>query len=267
MKGANPQKLSTAEKYSYYEQSVQCVGADADFIRAEFKKEYGKEAKILREDFAGTGMLSCHWATLAKDHKSYAIDLDTEPLDYGKEHHLAELTKEQQKRVNYIKGNVLSSYDFTPDIVVAFNFSYFIFKRRQELLNYFTQVFKTLKGKGAYYIDLFGGSECFEPIEEETEHDDFSYYWDLAEVNAIKQEVLYYIHFGVGKKKYEKVFTYDWRMWGIQELVDILEEAGFTKVYTYWEGDDGEGAGNGVFTRSVKEDNCASWVTYIMACP
>jgi hypothetical protein len=267
MKGPNPNKLSLEEKYIYYEKSVQCVGADADFIRQEYKRQYGKEPKILREDFAGTGMLSCHWVTEAKDRQSYAIDLDDEPLNYGKMKHLKDLKKEEQNRVHYTQGNVLDSYKFTPDIVVAFNFSYFIFKKRKDLLNYFTQIHKSLKGKGAFYLDLFGGSECHEPIEEETEHDGFSYFWDLAEVNALKQEVLYYIHFKIGKKKFEKVFTYDWRMWGIQELVDILEDAGFSKIYTYWEGDDGEGEGNGIFTRSTKEDNCSSWVTYIMACP
>ncbi len=42
-------------------------------------------------------------------------------------------------------------------------------------------------------------------------------------------------------------------------------EAGFTKTVAYWEGEDGDGSGDGEFYRSEREENCESWVTYIMA--
>jgi len=65
--------------------------------------------------------------------------------------------------------------------------------------------------------------------------------------------------------KYEKAFSYNWRFWTLPELMDILKEAGFSRVETYWEGDDDDGGGDGEFYLSRDEDNCESWVTYIAA--
>lgn len=118
-------------------------------------------------------------------------------------------------------------------------------------------------------MDIFGGSECFEPLEEETEFDKFSYFWDLDKFNPITNECLYYIHFKSHKDKvkYERVFTYDWRMWSVVEIREILEEAGFSKSFLFWEDEDEEGDGNGEFYVSDEEENCLSWVSYILAIP
>ena len=64
---------------------------------------------------------------------------------------------------------------------------------------------------------------------------------------------------------YEKVFSYDWRMWSIGEIKDALYDAGFSDVNVYWEGTDEDGSGDGEFYRASTEENCESWVTYISA--
>ena len=51
------------------------------------------------------------------------------------------------------------------------------------------------------------------------------------------------------------------------EIRDILKEAGFSKTVAYWEGDDKNGNGNGVFTPNEGPENCAAWVSYIAALP
>ncbi len=33
-------------------------------------------------------------------------------------------------------------------------------------------------------------------------------------------------------------------MWGVQELKEILEDAGFSNVHTFWEGEDDDGTGD-----------------------
>ena len=66
-------------------------------------------------------------------------------------------------------------------------------------------------------------------------------------------------------KKMNQVFKYDWRLWTLPELSDILKEAGFKDVHVYWEGDDKEGYGNGEFTRVTEEENCEVWIAYIAA--
>ncbi|MBF0301241.1 MAG: class I SAM-dependent methyltransferase, partial [Oligoflexia bacterium] len=100
-------------------------------------------------------------------------------------------------------------------------------------------------------------------------HDDFIYHWDCDKFNPITNEGLYKIHYTKSKenKKYENVFVYDWRLWSIAELKEILIEAGFSKVYCYWEGDDENGGGDGNFVITDIGENCDSWNCYLLALP
>lgn len=261
-------KLTRDEKYRLYLGSVQNPAADIKFVTKEYKSLYGKAPLTLREDFCGTGMMACEWVEQSPEHKAWGIDLDMEPLAYGVVNHYDDLNEDEQSRMKYINGNVMSKYDFKTDIVVAFNFSYFLFKKRADLLKYFTTVRASMKKEGAFFIDLFGGTEARQELEESVKHKDHTYYWDCESYNPLTAECLYHIHFktkdGV---KHEKVFTYDWRMWDARELLDILEDAGFSKTHIYWEGVDKDGTGNGVFKKSLKAENCESWVTYICAQP
>lgn len=257
--------LSLDKKYELYESSVQCVESDVEFIRDEYKRHRKKDAVTLREDFGGTAMLACEWAKMGTDKHAYAVDLDPEPIQYGLKNHYSKLTEEQKSRVHYIEGNVLHDQDFKVDVTVAFNFSYFIFKKRNELVNYFTKVREGLNEDGVFIIDLFGGEDSYETQEEETEHDNYSYFWDCDKFNPITNECQYYIHFEVDGIKHEQVFSYDWRMWSLPELRDILADAGFSSTVAYWEGEDEDGDGDGNFYPSEEEDNCESWVTYIVA--
>lgn len=265
-KSLSKKALSVEEKYQLYEASVQNSPADIEFLNKEYKRIFKKEAVSLREDFGGTAQLTCLWAKQSKKHEGYAIDLDPEPVAYGKKHHLSKLSASEQKRVHYIMGNVLEKQKFSTDIVAAFNFSYFIFKERQTMLKYFKRVYKSLNKKGAFFLDIFGGTEALDTLVEETDHGTHSYFWDCDKYNPITNECLYYIHFKTPDgKKHEEVFTYDWRMWSIQEIVELLEEAGFDEVKTYWEEDEEDGdEGSGVFYESKDEENCESWVTYIV---
>ena len=126
--------------------------------------------------------------------------------------------------------NVLDASHIQTDVIVAFNFSYFIFKQHQELLAYFTRVKESLGPDGIFFLDCFGGSECYAPLEEKTAHNGFKYYWDLESYNPINNYVTYHIHFKEkGKSKQKNIFSYHWRMWSLSEIRDILHQAGFKK--------------------------------------
>ena len=256
-------------KYKFYEESVQSHESDIDFVNEQFENKRGRKALTLREDFGGTAMLACAWTQQSEKHKAWAIDLDPEPMKYGIENHYAKLSEDQKQRMKYIEGNVLADYEFKTDIAVAFNFSYFIFKKRKELLEYLKKVRASLNEDGMFFMDIFGGEDSRESQVEETEYDDHAYFWDCDKFNPLTSECLYYIHFTDLKTrtKYKKVFTYDWRMWTVMELKELLEEAGFSKVLTFWEEDDEDdedGEGNGVFYESNDEDNCEAWVSYVV---
>lgn len=255
----------TFDKYALYRKSVQSPDTDVEFFVRVYKELRKKSPVALREDFCGTAALSCEWVKLNKKHKSFGVDLDPEPMEYGRYHYLNKLKENQKKRIQLIEGNVLTSELPKVDIAAALNFSYFIFKTRDQIKKYFSNVYKSLNNNGIFIADIFGGSQCYDSNEENTRHKDFTYYWDQTNFDPVSNEALFYIHFRVGRNKIEKVFTYDWRLWSIPEIREIMTEVGFKKTNVYWEGTTKKGEGDGVFTRTEQGEACLSWIAYIVA--
>lgn len=253
------------DKYWYYRNSVQSPDTDVKFFKKLYRDARGKDAETFREDFCGTFSLSCEWVKLDKNNRAIGLDLDPEPINYGKQNYLPDLDSEQQRRVSILQKNVLDPDLPKADIIGAQNFSYFIFKDRRLMLRYFDNCRQSLKNDGLFIMDCFGGSQCYEPIEEETQHKHFSYYWDQTSFDPVTNCALFYIHYKPKyKKKIEKVFTYDWRMWSIPELQEILLEAGFRDSFVYWEGTTKDGEGDGVFKKRKTGEACQAWIAYIV---
>ena len=61
-----------------------------------------------------------------------------------------------------------------------------------------------------------------------------------------------------------KAFTYEWRVWTMPEILEMLTEAGFRPT-VYWEQADEGGEGNGVFIPETEGDADAGWIAYIVA--
>lgn len=102
-------------------------------------------------------------------------------------------------------------------------------------------------------------------MKEDTEYDDYTYVWDQHKYNPITGEGIYHIHFKFNDgSKIKRAFSYDWRVWTLPELKEILSEAGFSP-HIYWEGTDKDGDGNGVFTRTEQGEADDSWIAYIVA--
>lgn len=265
-KGQNTSKKDDFNKYVYYERAVQNPSNEVDFFNEKYKEIRGKKPFTLREDFCGTGAISCEWVKQSDKHFSWGIDLDPEPVAYGKEVHVAKLDAAQKERVHYILDNVLHGSTPKVDICFAFNFSYFIFKKRQELIEYFTAVKDALNDDGVFFMDLFGGPDSQTVMTDVIKHDGFKYYWECQEFNPINNHCRFAINFKrKGEKKRKDVFVYEWRMWGMQELRDILEEVGFSTTLGYWEGEDDDEGGDGNFYATEEAENCEAWVTYIAA--
>lgn len=260
-------KLEKFDKYKIYTQAVQSPETDVQFFKKVYRQTRGKRPHFFREDFCAAYAISCAWVQDKKDHVAFGVDLDPEPLDYGHENNLPYLSKEEQRRLFILEADVLKVNTPKMDIVAAMNFSYFFFKERTKLKAYFAKVYKDLKKDGIFILDCFGGSMTQEPNEENTKHRSFTYYWDQEGYDPVSGEAKFYIHFkrkGEGFVR-EKVFTYDWRLWSIPELRDILTEVGFKGVDVYWEGTKKNGTGDGVFKKVTKGEHCEAWIAYVVA--
>jgi SAM-dependent methyltransferase len=258
------------DKYRLYLESVQSPGEDMEFLEQLYTDARGdkRPPQILREDFCGAFANCCAWVRRGDERMAYGIDLDPEPLQYGRTHHLPHLTEAQQQRVHLLQEDVKNAGLPMADVIGALNFSYCVMKDRRTLLTYFKNALATLREDGVLVLDCMGGSMYQEPNEEEVVHEEagFSYFWAQESFNPLTYGAVFHIHFKrAGEKKREKVFTYDWRLWTIPELREALLDAGFRKVTVYWEGTTPEGRGDGVHIPVEKVEECQSWVAYLVA--
>lgn len=258
---------ATADRHWLYEHSVQEPEADVEFMDRVFKRIRGRKAISLREDFCGTGYLSCEWVKSHKDRSAVGLDLDKPTLEYGMNKHVAALG-DSGKRVRLLKGDVLDGHPEKVDIVAAFNFSYWCFHDRATMLKYFKKVLKGIKKDGVFALDMYGGPDAQVEVEEENEKDGFDYVWDQCEMDAINNLAKRHIHFRFPDgTELKKAFEYDWRIWSLPEIRDVLFDAGFKQVDVYWEGADKNGEGNGVFRKRKSAPNEEAWIAYVMAWP
>jgi len=256
-----------ADKYHLYQLSVQSPEPDIKFLKKVYKKARGKNAKHFREDFCGTCLLTATWINQGKQFTAESYDIDPEPLAWGKKFNLDPLGKAAD-RATQRQADVRESSLKKPDVRCAQNFSYWIFKQRAEMLDYLKKCRKDLAKDGVFVMDIHGGPESITYMEEESELDHgFSYVWDQDAFWPVTNEATMKIHYRFKDgTEMRNAFVYDWRVWTIPELKELLAEAGFKHIDCYWEGTAADGeSGNGIFKVTKKGTNDLSWVAYLVA--
>lgn len=233
---------SEADKYELYEKSVQAPDFESEFFAKVYKKTFGRAARVLREDFCGTHAVCCEWVKDHKENQAIGVDLDPEPLAWGIVNNQSFLEGHQRERIELIKADVRDDLEPKADVVAGENFSYFIFKTREDLLGYFKAAYGNLKEQGILMLDFMGGADMLEEDQqEERKFKGFKYIWEQKRFDPISHDVLFYIHFKFPDgSKLKKAFEYDWRLWTIPEVRELLLEAGFAEADVYWEGTDPE---------------------------
>lgn len=267
-KGKKLTMAETADIHELYEHSVQNVENEIEFLQKTFKSLTGRTGYLFREDFCGTASASCEWVKQGLEFQAIGVDIDASVLEWGRKNRVAKLPLEDQARVSLIESDVLTVETPKVDLLVAFNFSYWIFEERATMLNYMRRCRGSLKDDGVLFMDMFGGPESFEETKEKTKYKKlgFTYIWHQAEFHPITNHMQCYIHFKFKDgSKIKKAFSYAWRLYTAPELRDLLLEAGFSNVTVYWEGEDEDGEGNGEFLPDAKGEADLAWIAYIVA--
>ena len=244
-----------ADRHVLYQHSVQGTEFEIEFFVDRYKELRGKKPKSLREDFCGTALLSVDWCKSHPKHTALGVDLCQDTLAWGKRHNIRPAGRDVASRLDIRHANVLDVHEPKVDVTCE-------------------SAHQGLKKDGIFVLDLLGGTETMSEVEEEREVEGqtFTYIWEQAKFNPITHDFLCHIHFDFPDgSRMKKAFTYDWRLWTLPELREVLIEAGFSRVHVFWEQfeDDPEGGeelvGTDEFIDTLEADNQESWVTYIVA--
>jgi SAM-dependent methyltransferase len=265
-----PSLAGKADRYRCYELSVQCAEADVDFIDQNFRRLRGHDACLLREDFCGTASVCCEWVQRRRANRAVGVDIDPEVLDWARTHNLSALTAHAAERVRLVQEDVLRFDGTSPDVVAALNFSYWLLEERRAVKHYFERVHRLLKDDGVFFLDAYGGYDSFRVITQEraVEGDggDFTYVWEQEKYDPITGRLVCHIHFAFPDgSRMDRAFSYDWRLWTLPEIRELLYEVGFERVTCYWQGWDQEGNPDGVFMPAEEGEPDAGWIAYLTA--
>ncbi len=261
-----------ADRFRCYQQSVQTPEHEIEFFEQAFRDAYRRKPLTLREDFCGTFAVCCEWVKSNSKRTALGIDLCGETLQWGRDHNLSKLTDAQQKRVRLLEQDVRKRNRPTVDVLAAQNFSFWIFKTRKEVIDYFKIARGNLKAQGIMVMDMMGGGECYEEelVDKRTikkGKKGFKYHWEQASFNPINGDASFYISFKFADgSKLKRAFEYHWRFWTIPEVREMLAEAGFRESHVYWEIEDEDDPDlDGTWEKRDVASSDPSWICYIVA--
>lgn len=255
-----------ADRHVLYEQAVQDPKTDVATLAKLYKKIRKKPARSFREDFCGTATLSTEWVKGGSDRTAYGVDLDLPTLEWGREHNIGSLDVLDAQRIELALGNVLTARGPKADLTAALNFSYCCLKERKQLLAYFKNARRNMTKDGLFFLDVLGGTETMGPDENRHDLDGFTYRWKQHCFDPLTHELYCTIAFFFSDgSKLAPAFEYDWRLWTMPELCDVLDEAGFSRTHRLWEKTDKKGNGTGRFYEPKRVENQESWWTYLVA--
>jgi len=264
------------DPYALYEASVQAADYDLDFMERVYRAGNARRFHLFREDFCATAHLAAHWVLRRPQNRAWGVDLDPRPLAWCRRHRLPAL-REAAQRLALIRRDVRRVSGPKVDVVAALNFSYWVFKQRADLLEYFRAVRQSLRPGGMLVVNAFGGTEAMAALVEKrriaaTNAVDgspigpFTYLWEHGSFNAIDHHIVCHIHFRFPDgTKMKRAFTYDWRLWTLPEVRDAMLEAGFRAVEIYVEGwDDRKNVADGIYRLRRRFPNQEGWLAYIV---
>lgn len=259
-----------ADKFDCYQKSVQSPEHEIDFFEQVYRDEFGRKPRSLREDFCGTFAVCCEWVKSGSRRTALGVDLCGETLQWGRDHNLAKLKDAQAERVRLLEQDVRKRNRPQVDVLAAQNFSFWIFKTRAEVVDYFRVARSNLNAQGLMVMDMMGGGDCF--AEGHTDKRTikkgkrgFKYHWEQASYNPVNADASFYISFKFNDgSKMKRAFEYHWRFWTIPEVREMLEEAGFSASHVYWEEEDEDGEDTGVWSRADNAPSNPSWLAYVV---
>ncbi len=229
-------------KFELYQKSVQNAKKEAEFFRKVYRLIYNKVPETFREDFCGTGLLSCEWVKSNVMNSAVGLDFDKETLEWGRDNNINNLTSGAD-RIKLLEQNVLDEFDQSQkfDIICSLNYSHFLLQKRKEIFKYFSNMVQNLQTKGIFILDFYGGSHIFTDHKYQRSKSSSFYEFSGKKMNILNNQSACSLNYKIKKNKYKPMFSFNFRIYSIIELREALEEVGLNGFKLYIkeiEGDD-----------------------------
>jgi SAM-dependent methyltransferase len=280
--------VDTLELYRW---AVQDPETHAVVLRTMYKRlRPGRHPVLLREDFAGTSAESVAWVALEQGRRAIAVDLDESTLGWA-QRRAARLLGARASEIRFIQGDVriVGPPDVPQaDIISVLNFSILYQRDLEDLGSYLQHAINGLAPGGILVLNLFGGAAALQPgttrhwvtpkplLPSESAIPAFEYLWEVRSYDPGSERLDCRIHFAAPdpvapERTYEvrDAFSYDWRLWSVEELIAAFLQAGFADVQVWRHTYDPSRGAAGVFLGCVEPETLLaleSWTAYVVGC-
>ena len=226
----------------------------------------GREAAMLREDFAGSCADAVAWLAMRRPdgpaRRAIAIDLDGAALEWGRER----ASRLLGPLASGLETRAMDVMDAGPpnvpeaDVIAALNFSVLYLHERDALVAYLANARRGLAPGGVLVMNLFGGPATIRVgterhrvtpmprLSTERAIPAFDYLWEVRSFDARRRVVDCRIHFELAAeapptrdvatatpgrtdtsvRRIDDAFQYDFKVWTPAELLQACRDAGFT---------------------------------------
>lgn len=264
------------DRHLLYTAAVQQVDLDIDQVTSIYRGQNRRTPQLLREDFCGTAALACAWVRRGPERRAWGVDLHAPTLAWARRRRLPSLG-DAAARLTLVRGDARAVTRPRVDVITALNFSYWVFHTRSELRDYLSAARRALRPGGLLLLDAFGGSDAQEAMVEESHVPasrgpggeripSFTFLWEQASFNPVDHRLRCWIHFRLGDGRLmRRAFGYDWRMWTLPEIRELMTEAGFRRSRVYLQDwDDASSRALTSYSPRERFENQAGWLAYVV---
>jgi SAM-dependent methyltransferase len=251
---------SPHDRHVLYERAVQHADSELDLVDRAVRRGGGTPRR-LREDFSGTALLSAAWVRRGRDRSAVAVDLDASVHGWARAHRAPGLGA-AAARLELVEADVREGPPGPFDAVIAFNFSYGALQTRAALGAYLRSAAAALAPGGALLLDAYGGWDAEkELVERRRIGGGVTYVWEQESFDPITRRVRCAIHFELpGGRRLRRAFTYDWRLWTLPELTELVREAGLDPEVLW----DVAPRGSTRYVPRRTAGNQGGWIAYVV---
>ncbi|MEM8737141.1 MAG: class I SAM-dependent methyltransferase [Planctomycetota bacterium] len=211
-----------------YEHAVQQPGATAALLGRAYLHHrlphdpLDQEAWLLREDFAGGAAVAEAWCMSHPERQALAVERHAPTFRWARRR------RGGLDDLHLVLADVADFDRPRVDLVAALNFSTFGYHTPDTLLAYFRHARRCLRPGGVLVLDAFGGPGAQRLGTQDRPADGFTYHWEQRHFDPLTHRLDARIHFSFpGHGRFESAFRYDWRLWTLPELFELLRRARF----------------------------------------